>query len=55
MDKSQAAGFENKQAKTGMILSIVAIVVIVVFIIANAILGGVLAASGAFDCSSFGY
>ena len=55
MSKSQAAGFENKQAKTGMILSIIAIVIIVVFIIANAILGGALAASGAFDYSSFGY
>lgn len=55
MNKSQAAGFENKQAKTGMILSIIAIVVIVVFIIGNAILGGVLAASGAMDYSNFGY
>ena len=31
MNKSAAAGFENKRAKTGMILSIVAVIVIVVF------------------------
>lgn len=31
MNKSAAAGFENKKAKTGMILSIVATIVIVVF------------------------
>lgn len=42
MDASAAAGFENKKAKTGMILSIVAIAVIIVFIILNAILGAVL-------------
>ena len=55
MNKSQAAGFENKNAKIGMILSIVAIVVIVIFIIGNAILGGVLAASGAMEFSNYGY
>ena len=55
MNKAQAAGFENKNAKIGMILSIVAIVVIVIFIIGNAILGGVLAASGAMEFSNYGY
>ena len=42
-DKSAAAGFENKRAKIGMILSIVATAIIVVFIIINAIAGGVMA------------
>lgn len=42
MNKSAAAGFENKKAKNGMIMSIVAIAVIVVFIILNAILGAIL-------------
>lgn len=46
MKKSQAAGFTNSQAKTGVILSAVAIGVIVIFVIINAIVGGVLAASG---------
>ena len=41
MNKSKAAGFENKQAKLGMTLSVVAIVVIVIFIIVNSIIGGV--------------
>lgn len=43
--KSEAAGFKNGQAQVGMILSIVAIVVIVLFIIVNAILGGIIFAS----------
>lgn len=42
-DKSKAAGFENKNGKIGMILSIVAVAIIVVFIIVNAIAGGVMA------------
>ena len=41
MKESKAAGFENKQAKIGLILSIVAIAIIVVFTILNSILGGV--------------
>ena len=43
--KSAEAGFKNTQAQIGMILSIVAIVVIFLFIIVNAILGGILFAS----------
>ena len=38
-NKSKAAGFENKKAKTGLILSIAGIAVILVFIVINAILG----------------
>ena len=53
--KSAAAGFENKQARTGMILGIVGISVIVVFIIINAILGAVLGASGFYDSFVYEY
>ncbi len=41
--KSQAAGFKNNNARVGTILSIVALVIISVFIVLNGILGGVLA------------
>ena len=46
---SSAAGFENKKARTGVILSIVAIVVIAVFILLNSILGGIMASSGIWE------
>ena len=49
MNKSKAAGFENKQAKLGVTLSIVAIAVIFIFIIVNAVIGGILGATGAYD------
>lgn len=39
---SKAAGFENKSAKVGLILSIIGIVMIVIFIIANAIIGSMI-------------
>ena len=44
-NKSAAAGFENKKAKTGMILGIVGVVVIIVFIILNMILGAAMGAA----------
>lgn len=46
--KSAEAGFANKQAQVGVILSIVAIALIVIFVIANAIIGGVVAFTGEF-------
>lgn len=46
---SKAAGFENKSAKIGMILSIVGIAVIILFIIANAILGAIIQSGGFGD------
>lgn len=39
---SKAAGFENKSAKVGLILSIIGIVMIVIFIIINAIIGSMI-------------
>lgn len=48
-EKSAAAGFENKQAQTAVILGIVGIAVIVVFVIINAIIGAIAGASGAYD------
>ena len=45
-NKSRDAGFgKNGRAQAGMIMSIVAMVVIVIFVIVNAVLGGMMAAS----------
>jgi len=44
-----APGTEDKNVKTGMLLSYIAIGVGVLFIILNAVLGGVLASSGMYD------
>ena len=50
---SKAAGFENKSAKIGMILSIVGIALIILFIIVNAIIGAVSAAGSSFSNSYY--
>ncbi len=46
---SAAEGFENKKAKAGVILSIVAIVIIVIFILLNAVLSGIIASSSLWE------
>ncbi len=53
MNKSKAAGFNNKTGLIGMILGIVAIVIIVVFIIINAIAGGASSLLGMTGGSSY--
>ncbi len=46
MNKSKAAGFNNKQGMVGMILGIATIVIVVIFIIVNAVAGGIMGAVG---------
>ena len=47
--KELAPGVEDKNIKTGMLLSYIALGVAVLFMILNAVLGGVLASSGMYD------
>ena len=47
--KQMAPGIEDKNVKTGMLLSYIALGVAALFIILNAILGGVLASTGIYD------
>ena len=47
--KNLAPGVEDKNIKTGMLLSYIALGVAVLFMILNAVLGGVLASSGVYD------
>ena len=44
MNESKNAGFQNKKATIGLILSIVSVVVAIIFIILNGILGGAMSA-----------
>lgn len=55
MNKSKAAGIENKQAKLGLILSIAGLAVIIIGIVVNAILGGVISAIQSASQPSYGY
>ena len=48
MKKSKAAGCKNTMALVGLILSIVTIVIILVFILINAIIGGIGAMSNSY-------
>lgn len=48
MNASKAAGFKNNKALVGLILSIVAIVIIAIFIIINAVAGALIAIDGSF-------
>lgn len=47
--KELAPGVEDKNIKTGMLLSYIALGVAVLFMILNAVLGGVLASTGMYD------
>ena len=47
--KDLAPGVEDKNIKTGMLLSYIALGLAVLFMILNAVLGGVLASSGVYD------
>lgn len=51
--KSAAVGIENKRAKVGITLGIIAIAVIIVFIILNGILGALMGASIAAKYDSY--